>query len=62
MRLRFTLVAVVVAVGAPSAGWADDHQPSCALSSSLVNQIQSQLQTVVNLSGANGGLFAPNRM
>ena len=62
MRLSFALVAVVVAVGAPSAGWADDQKPSCALSSSLVNQIQSKLQTVVNLPGANGGLFAPNRM
>jgi hypothetical protein len=42
----------------PSAGWADD-QPKCALSSSLVNQIQNQLQTVVNLSGGLSAACAP---
>jgi hypothetical protein len=63
MKLRFALVAVILA-GAPVGAWADDYPPppSCTLSSSLINHIQSQLQAVVNLPDGNGGIFKPNRM
>jgi len=33
---------------------------SCSLPASVVNQIQSELQTVVHYSDNNGGLFKPN--
>jgi uncharacterized protein GlcG (DUF336 family) len=62
MKLRSALVAVILAGGAPVAAWADDYQFSCNLSSSVVGHVQAQLQAVVNLQDANGGIFKPNRM
>jgi hypothetical protein len=58
IKLHFALVAVILA-GTPVGAWADDYPPppSCNLSSSLINHIQAQLQAVVNLPDANGGIF-----
>jgi hypothetical protein len=62
MKLRVALVGIILGGGAPVGAWADEQQPNCNLSSSLVNHIQAQLQAVVNLPDANGGIFKPNRM
>ncbi len=35
---------------------------ACGLPTGIVQAVQSQLKTVVNLSDANGGIFKPNRM
>jgi uncharacterized protein GlcG (DUF336 family) len=62
MKLRLALVGIMLGSGAPVGAWADEQQPNCNLSSSLVGHIQAQLQAVVNLPDANGGIFKPNRM
>jgi uncharacterized protein GlcG (DUF336 family) len=62
MKLRLVLVAIIFANGVPAGAQADDNQPSCNLSSSVVAHIQNQLSVVVGASDANGGLFSPNRM
>jgi uncharacterized protein GlcG (DUF336 family) len=49
----FMLVAGTVAAHAESA---------CGIPNGIVQLVQSQLKTVVNLSDANGGIFKPNRM
>ena len=64
MKVHLALVAVIFSAGATVGAWADDYPPppSCKLSSSLINHIQNQLQSVVNLPDGNGGIFKPNRM
>jgi hypothetical protein len=62
MNQRISLVAIAVALVAPSVGWADEPHRSCSLSSSTVGLIQSQLLPVTQLADANGGIFKPNRM
>ena len=52
-------LAVIILFAATVAAHAD---PVCGLSSSIVEAVQGQLKTVVNLSDANGGIFKPNRM
>jgi uncharacterized protein GlcG (DUF336 family) len=62
MNKRISLIAIAVALFAPSVGWADDPHGGCSLSSSTVGLIQSQLLPVTQLPDANGGIFKPNRM
>jgi hypothetical protein len=47
MKLRLALVGIMLGSGAPVGAWADEQQPNCNLSSSLVGHIQAQLQAVV---------------
>jgi uncharacterized protein GlcG (DUF336 family) len=37
-------------------------EQNCGIPNSIVQAVQSQLKTVVNLSDGNGGIFKPNRM
>lgn len=58
-----TAVLVWLALlGCSSFATAQDFNPEsgCALPRSVVNQIQSELRTVVNLPDNNGGLFKPH--
>jgi uncharacterized protein GlcG (DUF336 family) len=62
LRRFLPMVAALAIVGGNA--WADDldyFQPgNCSLSSSVVNNVLSQLASVVKLK--NGGLFSPNKM
>jgi uncharacterized protein GlcG (DUF336 family) len=62
MKLYLALFSAILVGGLPIVALADENQPICKLSASLINHIQSQLQGVVSLSDANGGIFKPNRM
>jgi uncharacterized protein GlcG (DUF336 family) len=60
----FWIAAAITFTGA-SGAIADENwggQSQCALSQGVINTVQSQLATVINLPDANGGLFKPNRM
>lgn len=57
------LTALVLVVIGASAALAQDWKglpSSCSIPAPLVNQVQNQLVTVVNLSDNNGGLFKPH--
>jgi uncharacterized protein GlcG (DUF336 family) len=62
MNLRSSMVAIIVALAAPCAAWADESSSACTLSQATVSLIQSKLLPVTQLSDANGGIFKPNRM
>jgi hypothetical protein len=51
--------AAIILFAGTAAAYADS---GCAIPSSVVQTVQGQLKTVVNLSDANGGIFKPNRM
>ena len=53
------LLACAAAVGSPIAARADT---ACGVPTGIVQAVQKQLKTVVNLSDGNGGIFKPNRM
>ena len=52
-------LAALIFVAGTVAARADS---GCAIPNGIVQAVQSQLKTVVNLSDANGGIFKPNRM
>jgi uncharacterized protein GlcG (DUF336 family) len=41
---------------------ASDAQLACGISAATVTAVQNQLNVVINLPDANGGIFKPNRM
>ena len=55
---------LATAIGAMSWGhaFAWDHYIPCGIAENTVQQVQSQLDAVVKLPDANGGIFKPNRM
>ncbi len=55
----FGPVACALVLTAPWSAFADT---SCGVPTGIVQAVQKQLKTVVNLSDANGGIFKPNRM
>ena len=59
-----TTMAVTLILSGPTAAEAwDDPQPaSCQIQSSVVENLQAQLASVVKEPDKNGGLFSPNRM
>ena len=57
--LGYGRVAAVLFVAGTMAAHAE---PACGIPANIVQSVQSQLKTVVNLSDANGGIFKPNRM
>ena len=62
-KMLTSLAALVFVVIGASATLAQDWKgfpSSCSIPAPLVNQVQNQLFTVVNLSDNNGGLFKPH--
>jgi uncharacterized protein GlcG (DUF336 family) len=53
------LVACAAVFSSPMVARADT---SCGVPTGIVQAVQKQLKTVVNLSDGNGGIFKPNRM
>ncbi|HTH59284.1 MAG TPA: heme-binding protein [Paraburkholderia sp.] len=67
MRKMLTVAAAALCIASYShealAGGDDDvQQGRCNMPQGTVALVAKQLQTVVNLSDANGGIFKPNRM
>jgi len=59
MKIGLVLSAVAIAcVAFAESSYAD----ICSIPAATVTQVQSQLNVVINLADANGGIFKPNRM
>ena len=54
-----TLLTCLAVLAAPIVAHADTQ---CGVPTGIVQAVQKQLKTVVNLSDGNGGIFKPNRM
>jgi hypothetical protein len=58
-----TMAVTLILSGTTAAQAWDDPQPaSCQIQSSVVENLQAQLASVVKEPDKNGGLFSPNRM
>jgi len=58
MKIKLLLATLgLIALASPS-----HAQLQCAISDTVVTNLQAKLATVVALADANGGLFSPNRM
>ena len=63
MKVRYLAIASAFSLlSAPLLAVAGDDWHDCEIPSNVVSTLQAELNIVINLSDANGGIFKPNRM